>query len=84
MRCGIYTAIQTSSSYVQHQPFLFAGFFELSRTCFDGPDTGSEVPPRSVLGLGGMGKVYYASRVLIGDKVAVKVLHPERVGDRRQ
>ena len=35
----------------------------------------------SVLGLGGMGKVYYASRVLIGDKVAVKVLHPERVKD---
>ncbi len=35
----------------------------------------------SVLGIGGMGKVYYASRVLIGDKVAIKVLHRDRVKD---
>ena len=35
----------------------------------------------SVLGVGGMGRVYYATRVLIGDKVAIKVLRPDRVKD---
>src|SRR4051812_230632 len=33
------------------------------------------------LGAGGMGSVYRARRVLIGDEVAVKVLHTKFVGD---
>jgi serine/threonine protein kinase/ketosteroid isomerase-like protein len=33
------------------------------------------------LGVGGMGSVYRARRVLIGDEVAVKVLHTKFVGD---
>jgi serine/threonine protein kinase len=33
------------------------------------------------LGAGGMGAVYRATRLLIGDTVAVKILHPEQVAD---
>lgn len=33
------------------------------------------------LGAGGMGTVYRATRLLIGDSVAVKLLHPEQVAD---
>src|SRR5499427_2353010 len=32
-------------------------------------------------GVGGMGTVYRASRLLIGDRVAVKVLHPDQMAD---
>lgn len=35
----------------------------------------------SVLAVGGMGSVYCAHRVVIGDKVAVKVLDPDRVNN---
>lgn len=35
----------------------------------------------SLIGLGGMGSVYRATRVLIGDEVAIKILHTERVTD---
>ncbi|MGH9854963.1 MAG: protein kinase domain-containing protein, partial [Blastocatellia bacterium] len=35
----------------------------------------------SKLGAGGMGTVYCARRLLIGDRVAVKVLHPNQVAD---
>jgi serine/threonine protein kinase len=35
----------------------------------------------SKLGVGGMGTVYRAGRLLIGDRVAVKVLHPARMAD---
>src|SRR4029453_22789 len=35
----------------------------------------------SKLGFGGMGTVYLAGRLLIGDRVAVKVLHPEQMAD---
>jgi serine/threonine protein kinase len=35
----------------------------------------------SALGVGGMGAVYVARRVLIGDEVAVKVLHTKFAGD---
>src|SRR5215218_5697987 len=35
------------------------------------------------LGAGGMGTVYRAARLLIGDAVAVKVLHPALVSDRQ-
>jgi serine/threonine protein kinase len=35
----------------------------------------------SLIGLGGMGAVYRATRPLIGDEVAVKILHTERVAD---
>jgi serine/threonine protein kinase len=35
----------------------------------------------SKLGVGGMGTVYRAGRLLIGDRVAVKVLHPDRMAD---
>ncbi|MCI0665500.1 MAG: protein kinase [Acidobacteria bacterium] len=35
----------------------------------------------SELGVGGMGTVYRARRLLIGDKVAVKVLHPDQMSD---
>lgn len=35
----------------------------------------------SKLGAGGMGTVYCARRLLIGDRVAVKVLHPDQVAD---
>src|SRR5215475_6630401 len=35
----------------------------------------------SKLGVGGMGTVYRAGRLLIGDRVAVKVLHPDRMTD---
>src|SRR5215468_4200352 len=33
------------------------------------------------LGVGGMGTVYRAGRLLIGDRVAVKVLHPDQMTD---
>src|SRR5215813_8240107 len=35
----------------------------------------------SKLGFGGMGSVYRAGRLLIGDRVAVKVLHPDQMAD---
>jgi serine/threonine protein kinase len=35
----------------------------------------------SKLGVGGMGTVYRAGRLLIGDRVAVKVLHPDQMSD---
>src|SRR5215475_2316856 len=35
----------------------------------------------SKLGFGGMGTVYRAGRLLIGDQVAVKVLHPDQMAD---
>ena len=35
----------------------------------------------AVLGAGGMGIVYRATRLLIGDAVAIKILHPELVKD---
>src|SRR5687767_5108457 len=35
----------------------------------------------SKLGVGGMGAVYRANRLLIGDWVAVKVLHPDQLAD---
>lgn len=35
----------------------------------------------SILGTGGMGTVYRATRLLIGDAVAIKVLHPAQVSD---
>ncbi|HEU0179351.1 MAG TPA: protein kinase [Blastocatellia bacterium] len=35
----------------------------------------------SELGVGGMGTVYRAGRLRIGDRVAVKVLHPDRMAD---
>jgi serine/threonine protein kinase len=35
----------------------------------------------SKLGFGGMGTVYRAGRLLIGDQVAVKVLHPNQMAD---
>jgi serine/threonine-protein kinase len=37
----------------------------------------------SKLGQGGMGAVYCATRLLIGDTVAIKVLHTDRVADRQ-
>jgi len=33
------------------------------------------------LGAGGMGTVYRSRRLLIGDEVAIKILHPEHVAD---
>ena len=35
----------------------------------------------SLMGRGGMGAVYCATRLLIGDEVAIKILHTEQVGD---
>jgi serine/threonine protein kinase len=35
----------------------------------------------SKLGAGGMGTVYRAGRLLIGDRVAIKVLHPDHMAD---
>src|SRR5262247_3118799 len=35
----------------------------------------------SILGVGGMGTVYRAGRLLMGDRVAVKVLHPDQMAD---
>lgn len=35
----------------------------------------------SLMGVGGMGSVYRATRILIGDEVAIKILHTERVAD---
>jgi len=35
----------------------------------------------NLIGVGGMGSVYRATRVLIGDEVAIKILHTERVTD---
>jgi serine/threonine protein kinase len=37
----------------------------------------------SLIGLGGMGSVYRVTRLLIGDEVAMKILHTERVADPR-
>jgi len=34
-----------------------------------------------LIGVGGMGSVYRATRILIGDEVAIKILHSERVAD---
>ena|SRR5882672_174117 len=36
-----------------------------------------------LIGLGGMGSVYRVTRLLIGDEVAMKILHTERGADRR-
>jgi hypothetical protein len=35
----------------------------------------------NIIGLGGMGSVYRVTRPLIGDEVAMKILHSERVAD---
>src|SRR5262245_33107495 len=35
----------------------------------------------SKLSVGGMGTVYRAGRLLVGDRVAIKVLHPDRMAD---
>ena len=36
-----------------------------------------------LIGLGGMGSVYRVTRLFIGDEVAMKILHTERVADPR-
>ena len=33
------------------------------------------------VGAGGMGTVYHAQRILIGDDVAIKILHPQHVSE---
>lgn len=35
----------------------------------------------SLIGIGGMGSVYRVTRLLIGDEVAMKILHTERVAE---
>ncbi len=37
----------------------------------------------ATLGAGGMGRVYSATRLFIGDMVAVKILHPELISDEQ-
>src|SRR5499427_585740 len=54
----------------------------LSATCaLTGRTLDQKYYLESKLGVGGMGTVYRAGRLLIGDRVAVKVLHPDQMAD---
>lgn len=77
---------ELSKTIVPPEPVVGVGLVPptLSRLA-SGALTGQTLDQRysleTKLGVGGMGTVYRARRLLIGDAVAVKVLHPEQMAD---
>src|SRR5262249_30990616 len=60
---------------------LFARHQQESATSFVGQTLEGKYRLDSILGRGGMGTVYVAARLHIGDNVALKILHPEFAKD---
>src|SRR5262245_30319999 len=82
-QCGVELALPrapTAPTFGASQPPT-----TVSTPSASGALTGSTLDQKyyleSKLGVGGMGTVYRARRLLIGDRVAVKVLHPRQSPD---
>jgi len=62
-------------------PSSSPGSCDAPEGAFTGQTLDEKYQLESILGLGAMGNVYYARRIVLGDKVAIKVLDPARVRD---
>jgi serine/threonine protein kinase len=79
-RCGARTAAATNEMTAASQPTAEPG---AAGDALEGRVLDGKYEIIAVLGSGGMGAVYRARRVLIGDEVAVKVLHSRLTGDEK-
>src|SRR5262245_6140220 len=81
-QCGVLAsplAPTTSASGGAHSPATVSPL--LDSGALTGMTLDQKYYLESKLGVGGMGTVYRASRLLIGDCAAVKVLHPDQMSD---
>src|SRR5262245_9738897 len=81
-QCGVLAsplAPTTSASGGAHSPATVSPL--LDSGALTGMTLDQKYYLESKLGVGGMGTVYRASRLLIGDCAAVKVLHPDQISD---
>src|SRR5215510_6482135 len=81
-QCGVLAsplAPTTSASGGAHSPATVSPL--LDSGALTGMTLDQKYYLESKLGVGGMGTVYRAGRLRIGDRVAVKVLHPDQMAD---
>ena len=81
MRRGIGVASCSNRACLRRRQTACCGFAALNSGALTGRTLDQKYYLESKLGVGGMGTVYRAGRLLIGDRVAVKVLHPDQMAD---